>query len=236
MKGEGMTATGYLQAVRQRIDQLEATQMPAIEEAGQMVADAIANGHRIWMTRTNHGLFDEATYRAGGFMAVHPLGDPISVEPGDVVIAATNAGVNPNTIDTALAVKQRKAILIALSQHTFEKEPTLLLVHESGQKLHELADLAIDLGGEVGDGELPFLDTGFRIIPSSGVTGALAIWMIFASAADRLIAAGAPPLMWQAIQLAGATEYNHENLRRYRETGLGYQGPTTGQDRGSISG
>jgi hypothetical protein len=60
--------------------------------------------------------------------------------------------------------------------------------------------------------------------------------MIFASAADRLIAAGAPPLMWQAIQLAGATEYNHENLRRYRETGLGYQGPTTGQDRGSISG
>jgi hypothetical protein len=46
--------------------------------------------------------------------------------------------------------------------------------------------------------------------------------MVFAAAAERMIAAGKPPLVYQAIQLPGAIERNARYEAEAARTGAGY--------------
>ena len=163
-----MLAEQFFAATMQHLEQIRGEQLDAVRQAGMAVANAIAAGGRVWVAQTSHCLHGEATYRAGGFMAAHILEDPITIEPGDVVIEGTPAGTSALAIDVALGAKARGATLIALTQLVFEQDSRIVLQHASGKRLHELADIVVDFGGSYGDGELDFMDTEVRIIPSSG--------------------------------------------------------------------
>lgn len=210
-----MLAEQFLQIILPQVAAFGNERLPSIKAAGKLVADALASGHRIWMAQTTHCLHGEATYRAGGLMAVHILDDPITVEPGDVVIEGTPAGTSGLVIDTALGVKARGAHVIALSQLIYEQDSRIVLQHASGMRLHEIADLTIDLGGSYGDGELDAVEPGMRIFPSSGITAMVAMWMVFADATERLNADGLMPLIWQSVLVPGATERNAIVRERY---------------------
>ncbi|MEA2585832.1 MAG: hypothetical protein QOF33_3917 [Thermomicrobiales bacterium] len=218
-----MSARAYFDAVMPRLDWLGREQLPAIEQAGVLVADAIGGGHRVWVAKTTHCLHDEVTYRAGGLMAIHALDDPIVVEAGDVVLIGTNAGTTTLTVETALTAHERGASVVVLTQMAYEADPRVIPEHPSGTRLHEHADVLIDLGGQVGDGELAMAD-GMRIMPGSGVATLLAAWMILAEAIDRLGKAGKTPLMWESMQLTGAMTGNLERRRAYHRTGKGFVG------------
>src|SRR5438046_3001011 len=110
-----MTAGAYFEAMKPRLDRLGREQLPAIERAGAMVADAIGAGHRVWVAKTTHCLHDELTFRAGGLMAIHILDDPIAIEAGDVVLIGTNAGTTFLTVETALIARARGATSVALT-------------------------------------------------------------------------------------------------------------------------
>jgi uncharacterized phosphosugar-binding protein len=215
-------AEQFLDAILPQLERLRTGQLAPIRQAGAIVADAIANGRRIWIARTTHCLHGEATYRAGGFMAAHILEDPIVLEPGDVVIEGTPAGTSGLVIDTAIAAKARGAALIALTQLVYERDPRILLQHPTGQRLHELADVVVDLGGCYGDGELDLPGEDIRILPSSGITGMTAMWMIFAEAVEQLLARELMPLMWQSMLVPGATERNERLRTRYLCDRVGY--------------
>jgi uncharacterized phosphosugar-binding protein len=219
-----MSAKTYLDAMQARIDLLGGSSFPEIERAGHAAADAIAAGHRIWVAKTTHCLHDEITNRAGGFMAIHSLEDPIAIERGDVVLIGTNAGTTVLTVETALIARQRGAIVVALTQIAYEADPAAPAEHPSGQKLHEVADIVIDLGGQFGDGELSFSENAneMRILPGSGAAVVIAAWMVLAEATDRLAALGKPPLFWQSMQIPGATPRNLALLDEYRRTRIGY--------------
>ena len=217
-----MSAQTYLATILPLIERLGTEEMGAIERAGEAVAAAVGGGGRVWMARTSHALHDEATGRAGGLMAVHVLHDPVAIQPGDAVIAGTNAGTTFLAVETARLAKARGATVIALTQMPYETHPDLILEHPTGRRLHEEADIVIDLGGAVGDGELPLIPGEPALLPSSGATGVVALWMVFGVAVERLVAAGTPPLVWQSIQLPGAAERNAPILAAYRQTGVGY--------------
>ena len=216
-----MTAHAYFDAMMPRLNQLGREQLTAIEQAGAMVAEAIAGGGRVWIAKTTHCLHDEGTYRAGGLMAAHILDDPIAIERGDAVVIGTNAGTTVLTVETAMVAHSRGAGVIVLTQMPYETDPSVIPEHPSGTRLYEHADVLVDLGGQVGDGELALAD-GFRIMPGSGVAAMLAMWMIFAESVDRLVASGKLPLLWQSMQLTGATPSNIERQNAYHRTRLGY--------------
>ncbi|MCC6944449.1 MAG: hypothetical protein IT335_07715 [Thermomicrobiales bacterium] len=218
-----MSATAFLDRIQDHLTNLESTQLPQIRLAAGEVARAIGSGNRIWLAQTSHCLHGEATYRAGGFMAAHILEDPIVLQPGDVVIEGTPAGTSTLAIDIALQAKERGAYLIALTQRVFEDDDQILLQHPDQLRLSSIADLVIDLGGSYGDGELELLDTGVRIIPSSGITGMVAMWMIFAEAVDILTSQGLMPVMWQSMLVPGALERNAALRARYLQTGAGFE-------------
>jgi uncharacterized phosphosugar-binding protein len=218
-----MTAQAYYDAILPLIQRLDDEELRPIQQAGALIAEAIAGGHRVWVTKTSHCLHLEATTRAGGLMAVHILEDYVSIEPGDVVLAGTPVGTATIVIEPAIIAKERGAKLIVLTNVAFELDEQTELWHPSKRRLHEFADVLIDLKGPVGDGVEDHLGTGVRILPHSGVTGMVAMWMIFAEAVSCLEEQGKEPLLYQCIMVRGARERNDALLSQYHRTHVGYQ-------------
>jgi uncharacterized phosphosugar-binding protein len=217
-----LTATGYLNAIIPLVRRLgDEPAAGAIRAAGEAVANALSSGGKVWLTETSHCLHTEATYRAGGFMAAHILTDPVVVQQGDCVIEGTPVGVTRLAIDSALKAKARGAVLVALTNVAFENHPNTLLEHPSGRRLHELADIVVDLAGPIGDGVFEDPQSGTRIIPHSGVSGMVAMWMIFSEAVALLQARGETPRFYECVAVDGAPEKNRRERDDYLATGRG---------------
>jgi uncharacterized phosphosugar-binding protein len=215
-------ARTYLQKVRALLDRLEQTQMEAIEQAGILCADALLAGRQIYVSPYGtHSINTEVTHRAGGFVDVAILSkDAAELRAGDVVIIGTNAGFDSTTVGLALRCRELGVHTIAITTVVFEQG--ISSVDPSGKTLHEVAEVCIDQGGTLGDALLDFQELDVPIIPPSGVLCVTAVWMVFAAAAERMIAAGKPPLVYQAIQLPGAAERNARYDAEMQRTGIGY--------------
>ena len=217
-----MSARRYFEAILPLVERLGSEEFSAIQRAGQIVAESIGTGHRIWVSRTTHCLHEEADYRAGGLVPAHILDDPIAIERGDTVLMGTNAGTTFIAVEIASIARQRGARVVVLTQLTYERSPLIEAKHPSGKRLNELGDVVVDLGGEVGDGVMELLDTGVRVMPSSGVTGMVAMWMIFSEAVSILGAQGKVAMCTQSLQLPGATPRNEKLRADYRRSRVGY--------------
>jgi uncharacterized phosphosugar-binding protein len=218
--GDAVSAPGYLDAVLPLVRRLrEEPTLGAIRRAGAAVAKALAGGGKVWLTETTHCLHTEATYRAGGLMAVHVLTDPALVQPGDCVLEGSPVGTSGLAIDCALGAKARGAVLVALTNVAFELDARTVLEHPSRRRLHELADIVVDLAGPVGDGV--FEHSGMRVMPHSGVTGTVATWMIFSEAVAVLGADGQAPRFYECMMVEGARERNGRERDEYLATGRG---------------
>jgi uncharacterized phosphosugar-binding protein len=217
-----MKAREYYQVVSGLLQSMIETQQTQIEQAAEICATAIVVGHRIWLSQTTHCLHDEATGRAGGLIACHVLEEPVTIESGDVVLMGSNAGTTYRAIEIAEIAHQRGAKVIALTQVVYEDDPDVIRFHPSGQRLHDVADVVVDLGGHVGDGALTFPEIDARAMPSSGVTGMMALWMIFSETIERVLASGKVPLVYQSLQLPCAVERNDRLVAEYGRTRLGY--------------
>jgi uncharacterized phosphosugar-binding protein len=212
----------YLQQIQAMLCRLEESQMDAIAGAGTLCADALMDRRQIYVNpRGTHSLHTELTGRAGGFISVKILSeDAAELRAGDVVIIGTNAGFDPSTVGVALHCRALGVRTIAITSVLFEK--SISSVDPSGKTLHEVVDICIDQGGLCGDAILKFSELDVPIIPSSGVMSVVAAWMVFAAAAERMITAGKPPLVYQAVQLLGAADRNVHAQAEVTRTGLGY--------------
>ena len=217
-----MTARDYAAVIVPRIQDLVTSQLPSIEAAGRLVAGAIGDGHVIWLTQTSHTIHLEGTHRAGGLMAARTLESIDEIERGDVVIIGTSAGTSQGTVDLAEEAHARGAVVIALTGVAFENDPRMVRGHANGRVLHEEADLTVDLASPFGDGEFTLAGTGVQILPSSGATGVVALWMIFAEAVSILVADGKVPLMWQSNIVPGGQARNETISADYARTKRGY--------------
>lgn len=215
-------AAEYLMRVAPLIDRLgQEPTLGQITRAGSVVATTLASGGRVWITQTTHCLHGEATYRAGGLVAVHELTDPVLVEPQDCVLEGSPVGTSALAVDLALKVKERGATLIALTNVAFELDARTIVEHPSGRRLHEVADLVVDLAGPIGDGAFEHPDDAFRVIPHSGVTAMTAMWMTFAEATALLLELERVPHFYECVMVEGAQERNALARSDYLETGKG---------------
>ena len=97
-----MSAEAYFQEVIALQHRLHDESLADITKAGNAVARALEDGHRIWVTNTAHGVAHEVTKRAGGFIAVHELIDVVHMQPGDCVLIGSPVGVATHTLSFAL--------------------------------------------------------------------------------------------------------------------------------------
>ena len=143
---------GYLQSVMANLQQIHDTQGEAIEQAAELMCDAIANDRLIHVygggghTTLPVG---EMFFRAGGLACINPLmetglsvfnqalkylelertvnyGSAIvkyyDLQKDDVLIIFHNIGINPATIDAAMEARKCGAKIIAVSSKAWQTE------------------------------------------------------------------------------------------------------------------
>jgi uncharacterized phosphosugar-binding protein len=232
----------YFEAARHTLGEVAASQAGSLEVAARLVATSVAAGGVLHLFGTGHAqlLALDAYARAGGLAAVNPILDPAlspavglevataerttglgaailaaqDLRQGEVVLVASNSGVNPVPVEVAIGCRDRGLSVVALTN--LEQALATPARHPSGVRLPELADVVIDNRCPVGDAALE-LATGDRVGPLSTVVGAAVVAALAARVAELLADQGRRPpvLVSQNLDGRAAAETNAELLRPY---------------------
>jgi uncharacterized phosphosugar-binding protein len=207
-----LSAEAYLDVAVRTVQRMVVTQRAGIETAGSLVATALDGGRTLWVFGTGHShlLAEELYERAGGLADVRAVLEPslmlhegaskssalerlpglakvllgqYPVEPGDVVIVASNSGRNAVPVEFAAGSRARGAKVVAIT--SLAHSASVPSRAPSGRRLCDVADVVIDNCGVPGDaalsGDPPYGAT-------STVTGALIVQAIACEAVSRMAA------------------------------------------------
>jgi uncharacterized phosphosugar-binding protein len=232
----------YAEAAREALGQVAATQGEALEEAARLVADSVAAGGMLHLFGAGHSqlLALDAYARAGGLACVNPILDPAlspatglelarverteglaaeilageDLRPGEVVLVASNSGVNAVPVEIAIGCRERGLRVVALTN--LEQARATAPRHPTGARLHELADVVIDNRCPPGDAAIS-LTAGDRVGPLTTVVGAAVVSALCARVAELLAERGHRPLVLASQNLDGrpVIQDNAELIRPY---------------------
>lgn len=219
--------------VKELIEEVETTQMEAIEEASKAVAKAIMSGGIIQAFGAGHSNAGalELTHRAGGFIPTKNIKEPaggayesvegvgssfmkkVDIRKNDVLFVISNSGRNPLPIEIAIEGKKKGAIVIAVTSLDASKK--LKSKHSSEKNLYEHADIVLDNRIPDGDAtiELDGLDT--KICGMSTVTTAVLLQAVTYRAAELLVEQGVQPPLYKSQNVDGGREYNEALEQKY---------------------
>jgi uncharacterized phosphosugar-binding protein len=146
---------------------------------------------------------------AAALLTDHPM------EPGDVLVIASNSGGNAVTVELARLAHAAGVRTIAVTslQHATSAEAR----DRGATRLHQIVDVAIDNGGTVGDAAVEIDGLANRVAPTSTVVGAAIVNAVVAEAIERLVARGLAPPVYRSSNVAGGDAANERLL----ESGAG---------------
>lgn len=235
-------AQSYVAAVRDLVDSVFETQLPAIGQAAEAIVAAIKQDGLVYLFGTGHShmLAEEGHFRAGGLAPVVPvlatslmlnesasnssrlerlvgLG-PVVLErypltEKDVLIVFSNSGVNAVPVEAALTARAKGMTVIAITSVAYSTSAKL---GPAGKRLFEAADIVIDNQGPPGDALVEVGDSGLRTGPMSTVVGALILNAILTEAVLRLEAEGAEVPVYISSNMPGAQAHNAALFERFR--------------------
>src|SRR6516165_10642226 len=132
--------------------------------------------------------------------------------PADCLLAISTSGCNAVTIDVALEAKRLGMFVVALTAMAHAGASASR--HESGKKLHEVADLVLDQQAPAGDSAVWVAGLETPVAPLSSVTGCTIVNLLKAEVARLLTEAGSPPKVLTAACHVGA----ERSRRLFEET------------------
>jgi uncharacterized phosphosugar-binding protein len=109
----------------------------------------------------------------------------------DSLLAISTSGCNAVTVDVAIEARLLGMFVVALTSLAHSKVSESK--HQSGRKLHEVADLVLDQQAPMGDSAVWVEGLETPVAPISTVSGCVVINLLKAEVARLLTAAGFPP-------------------------------------------
>jgi uncharacterized phosphosugar-binding protein len=234
----------YLEEIIALLQEVQDTQRDAMEQASQVIADAIEADHLVYVFGATHAgiLAQELFYRAGGLVPVNPvlppglvtdvrpatltsrlermagLGTEIvaesPIEAGDVLIVHSVSGRNAAAVEFALGAQKRGAYVIALTSVGYSR--SVKARQEGMPRLFEMADLVLDNRAPIGDALVALPGLAQRVGPSSTVTGAAILNAIVVRVAELLLQRTGDPPIFMSANLDGGDTFNQRWLAYYR--------------------
>jgi uncharacterized phosphosugar-binding protein len=239
-----MSAQAYFDAVEAGLKKLRETQLEAIEQAAELVVEAIVSGRTLFAFGATHSFIlpMEMIYRTGGLMLVNPIyphGMDLSVRPvtltsqlervegygralleatpageGDVLLIASASGRNPIVVDMALAARERQMTVIGFVALEYARQSTSR--HSSGKLLPELCDLVIDQCAPYGDAAVEIAGLAQKTGPLSTVLGCTIVNALTCEVVARMVGRGLTPPVFVSANLPGGDEHNRRVLAENR--------------------
>jgi len=240
-----MLAKEYLEKASAILKKIEESQLGKIEEAAEIISQAIIDGHMLFAFGCSHSSLpvQDIFYRAGGLMLVNPIFGPglsledfpptftsemerlegygrllldrLPTKAGDVLILVSVSGRNAVPIDMAMAAKERGMKVIGLT--SMEYTTSVGSRHSSGMKMYELVDVVIDNPVPPGDAILEVEGVPQKICPISGVTSCAILHALMAATVEKLVAKGFTPPVYLAANVPGGDEYNKRLMAEYKD-------------------
>jgi uncharacterized phosphosugar-binding protein len=245
-----MLAQRYFEEGAMLLQALRA-QLPDIEQAAELIAQAVADGHTFYAWGGPHSSLpvQDIFWRAGVSLLVNAVLTPglsledgpiritsaieraeglgtaffaeIGAEPGDVILLVSTSGRNPFPIEMAVAAQQAGLKVIALTSTAYSA--AVESRHSSGRKMHEFADVILDNLTIPGDARITDDRLPAPVGPTSGWVGCFILQALMVEVAEKLVEKGIEPPIYLAYNTEGQEDYRDriEHLRRTRGTRFG---------------
>ncbi len=229
----------YFSGLIDRLQSLKISLAEPMAAAAAAILYAARNDKRVYVFGTGHShmLAEEVHYRAGGLAftvpvlvgsamlhegavissvyertqgLVKPVLERYGMQPGDVIIIASNSGVNAAPIEAADYGREIGARVIAITSVAYSTA-----VAKGRRRLADIADVVLDNGLPPGDAVIDLAGSELKVGPVSTAIGATIINAIFADVAAELSKAGEAPIYLSA-NMPGASAVNERLVKRYR--------------------
>jgi uncharacterized phosphosugar-binding protein len=246
-----MLAKKYLDKGLNLLRRLQETELGHIEQAAELIAQAVADGHTLYAWGGPHSSLpvQDVFWRAGGLALVNPLFTPglslevgpiyltsffertegagqeffrrIGAEPGDAILLVSTSGRNAFPIEMAMSAKEAGLKVIGVTSRAYSD--SVISRHSSGTKMYEHCDVVLDNLTVPGDAVLEDENLPQKVGPTSGWMGCLILQALMAEVSERLVEKGIVPPIYFALNLDGQDEYVQylDHLRQDRGTRFG---------------
>lgn len=232
----------YLQEVQRLIEEAGRQAGDTIAAAASLIAGAVAEGRVLYVFGPSHAglLAQDLFYRAGGLVSIDPIlpgglmlnERPVTrtsyleqlsgyaetvlrdlpLSPGDVLLVISVSGRNPMVVEMCTGAQARGARVIALTSLAYSRSVSA----RGTARLFEVADLVIDLPGNIGDAAIALEGLDQRVGPTSTAVGSAMLHGLMVEVAGQLLARGVEPPVFISNNLDGAAEKNARLLAAYR--------------------
>ena len=91
----------YQKAVDSLLKTVRETQRENIIKAGELVANAVENGHKVYLGHIVHGIEMDLIYRGGGPIFYKQYSEDTELKAGDVLFVSSVSGRTKTVVDLA---------------------------------------------------------------------------------------------------------------------------------------
>jgi uncharacterized phosphosugar-binding protein len=229
----------YFANLVDRLGTLRETLAEPMAKAAAAICDAARADRRVYVFGTGHShmLAEEVHYRAGGLAftipvlvgsamlhegavissvyertegLVRPVLERYGMQPGDVLIIASNSGVNAAPIEAADYGREIGTKVIGITSVAYSSA-----IANGRRKLADIADIVFDNGLPPGDAVIDLPGSDLKVGPVSTAIGVTVLNAVFAEVAAQLARDGNPPIYLSA-NMPGAKEINQALVKKYR--------------------
>jgi uncharacterized phosphosugar-binding protein len=229
----------YFTDLIRRLGELRQALAEPMARAAAVICEAARNDHRVYIFGTGHShmLAEEVHYRAGGLAItvpvlvgsamlhegavissvyerteglVRPVLERYRMQKGDVLVIASNSGVNAAPTEAADYGHEIGATVIAITSLAYSAA-----IANGRRRLADIADIVFDNGLPPGDAVIQLPENELKVGPVSTAVGATILNAIFADVAAELAKDGDPPVYLSA-NMPGAKEINQKLVAKYR--------------------
>lgn len=240
-----MTTTAcpsYLQAVRRILTHLEQTQLPAIDQAADLIVQALTNKRAVYCAEIGHGIHGDFIGRAGGLAAVQAFSRHVTTKnrphtesvsddleeirqtigssnlcAGDVMLIGSVSGRNRGPVELALTSREKGVKTIGLTSLAYTRQITS--THPSGRKLCDVVDVVVDIGAPYGDAAVEIPGYKIQLLPVSGVANAVAGHLIFGAVMEKMAALGRPATVFISVNREGGSDAYQKAIEQFKARG-----------------
>ena len=209
----------YHEAVDHLLKTVRETQREAIIKAGELVAEAVENGHKIYLGHIVHGIEMDLIYRGGGpiFYKEYKPGET-ELKEGDVLFVSSVSGRTKSVVDLAWDCMRKGIKVIALTSMTYATQVDP--VHESGKKLYEFVDLVLDNCAPAAEAMLEVEGIEAHYAAASGIASDYIMWSLTSVCVEKMLRDGYTPGILKSANFPGGNDYNKQIIEpHYDEFG-----------------
>jgi uncharacterized phosphosugar-binding protein len=197
----------YHKAVDELLEKVRTTQWDNIQKAGELVANAVETGHKVYLSQIVHGIEMDLIYRGGGpiFYKQYKK-DETELKAGDVLFLSSVSGRSKGVVDLAWDCVNKGIIVIAFTSMVYANavDP----VHESGKKLHEIATLTLDNCAPAAEAMLEVEGIEAHFAVASGIASDYIMWSLTSVCVEKMLADGFTPGILKSANYPGGNDYN----------------------------